>query len=51
MKKILTLFGQMHANLIIKKMSKCETQEDIDYWYNRGLQLNDFFISMDIYLD
>ena len=51
MKTFITFISQSNANLIIKKMQRCETQKDLDYWFNRGIKLNNLMISYDIYLD
>jgi len=51
MKTFITFIGQANANLIIKKMERCETQEDLDYWFVRGMKLDNLMISYNIYLD
>jgi hypothetical protein len=51
MKKIFTFVGQSQANLIIKKMQRCKTEEDLDLWFNKGMKLNNLFLIYDIYLD
>ena len=51
MKKLLTFIGQSQANLIIKKMERCETIEELDRWFNKGMKINNLFLTYDIYLD
>jgi hypothetical protein len=51
MKTFLTLIAQSHANLIIKRMERCETEESLDYWFKKGMTLNNLCVSYEIYLD
>jgi hypothetical protein len=51
MKTLITFIGQSNANLIIKKMQRCKTQETLDYWFNKGAKLNNLMVSFEIYLD
>jgi len=51
MKTFITFIGQINANLIIKKIQRCETQEDLDYWFERGIRLNNTMLSYEIYLN
>ena len=51
MKTFITFISQANANLILKKMQRCETQEDLDNWFERGMRLNNLMLSYEIYLD
>lgn len=51
MKTILIIIGQSYANLIIKRMERCETQKELDSWFEKGMKFNHICVSNDIYLD
>lgn len=50
--KILKNVGQKVANLIVDRISKSESLDELQFWYNIGMKLDIYLTVMhDIYLD
>lgn len=51
-KRIITKISQLMANVIVDRLSKSESSDEIDFWFNIGMQLDIYLTVMhDIYLD